>query len=82
MTTESSTHITTRILRGGKIPLTISYACTSSGISIPRPELLQSLIDLAVMQWHDSLTNLQRSGPSAKPTNLLISASFPESQRS
>lgn len=80
-TAEASSSIvtTTQIRRADKVQLSISYDYTGLVNSTPpAPQKLQSLIDLAIRQWWDGLTNLQRSGPSARPLSLRISAHYRE----
>lgn len=75
-TTQSCTPTMTQIRRVGKPPLSIWYDFTVSGTWIlPRADLLRSLIDPAIRQWWDSLTNAQKSALPAQPLSLKILAS-------
>lgn len=72
----SSTVTTIQIRHGVNIQLSISYDCISSGISIPQAPKLRSLVDQAILQWWNSLTNDQRFGASVSPLSLTISAHY------
>ena len=65
---------TTRTLRAGKTPLTISFDYTSLVSSIPNPTMFQLLIEQVVKQWHDSLPSYQKSALPGLQVNLSISA--------
>lgn len=80
-TADLSRFISTMTLarRGANSQLTISFDyCGTAPSTPPAPQKLQSLISLAVEQWWNGLTNSQRSGPSARPLSLRISAHYRE----
>lgn len=74
--TQNSTATTTRIRRGDKIALSISYDFIALGISMPMPELLRSQVDQAILQWWNSLKASERSEPLGRELNLTLSARY------
>ncbi len=76
-TTPRSTVTTTRIRRGDRTALSISYDCIDSAtLMLACPPKLRSLIDQAIEQWWNGLTGSQRLSLVERELSLKISASF------
>lgn len=73
-TTPNCTRTTTLIRQGASTPLLISYDFTGMETLMPDQRTYLLLIDQAIKQWWDLLTNCQKSAFKERPLSLKISA--------